>query len=305
MLLAVALDDRARFDSVWSWTRENLQRKDGLLAFRWAGRRGGFRATRATDADLDAARALVLAAERFDDEDYRREGVRIGDALLEQETAAAGELPVLVAGPWARPAPPVVNPSYLSPRAYADLAAAQPDDRWDGLAASGRALVAAMTADGSLPSDWARVVLRGRWAERRGRGQRRADRRPGRAHGAGRPEERAVSGLDAVRTPVRFAESCVSDDRRVAARMWPRYAKRPGRAAYDLDGAPAGEGSHAASLVAAAAAASAADHEQAGEKLLDRATALDERHPSYYGAAWVALGRVMLSSPALGECLEP
>src|SRR5207302_9757221 len=36
MLLAVALDDRGRFDTVWRWTRTHLQQPDGLLAFHWA-----------------------------------------------------------------------------------------------------------------------------------------------------------------------------------------------------------------------------------------------------------------------------
>ena len=57
MLLAVAADDRDRFAQVWDWTRAHLQRGDGLLAWRWAGGRV-VDDEPATDADLDAARAL-------------------------------------------------------------------------------------------------------------------------------------------------------------------------------------------------------------------------------------------------------
>jgi hypothetical protein len=36
--------------------------------------------------------------------------------------------------------------------------------------------------------------------------------------------------------------------------------------------------------------------------MLDRAQEEDSSQPTYYGAAWVALGRVMLTSSALGGC---
>ena len=36
-----------------------------------------------------------------------------------------------------------------------------------------------------------------------------------------------------------------------------------------------------------------------GTALLGAAEALDKRQPTYYGAAWVALGRIMLTSNAL------
>ena len=36
LLVAAATDDRERFGAVWDWTRENLQRDDGLFAWRWA-----------------------------------------------------------------------------------------------------------------------------------------------------------------------------------------------------------------------------------------------------------------------------
>jgi hypothetical protein len=59
---------------------------------------------------------------------------------------------------------------------------------------------------------------------------------------------------------------------------------------------------HASSYVAAAAAAKAADQNDAMRRLLDRAAEANSAHPTYYGAAWVALGRVMLTSSALGGC---
>jgi cellulose synthase (UDP-forming) len=310
MLLAVALDDRALFDRVWSWTRANLQRGDGLLAYRWADGRPASDEP-ATDADLDAARALVLAAERFGSSEYASQGAAIGRAVLSHETATVSGLPVLIAGPWAGAAEPTVNPSYFSPRAYADLAAADGDRRWDSLAATSRAIAAALTGSdpgqsdsgAALPPDWVRVTA----LTAAGDGSLDAEAEPiatpgdgdgaGAASGGGEP----VSGLDAVRVAIRSAESCVEADRAIAARLWPAYRKRPGLSTYELDGTAQGQGRHASSLVAAAAAAKAAG-DGVADGLLDEAQEADEAQPTYYGAAWVALGRVMLTSSALGDC---
>ena len=56
------------------------------------------------------------------------------------------------------------------------------------------------------------------------------------------------------------------------------------------------------SFVGAAAAARAAGDEAAASRLLARAQAENDVHPTYYGSAWIALGRVMLTTAALGSC---
>jgi endoglucanase len=197
---------------------------------------------------------------------------------------------VLAAGAWARTPPVVVNPSYFSPRAYADLDHAHSDSRWPALAATSRALVVSTIGTGrKLPSDWARLP----WeltAEAIASPAASATLAPGR------------SGLDAARVAVRAAESCVPADRRLAAALWPLYRRAPGRSAYATDGRPVTSQRHAASFVAAAAAARAAGHRAAAAHLLELAEAADREHPTYYGAAWAALGRVLLTSSALGAC---
>jgi endoglucanase len=55
-------------------------------------------------------------------------------------------------------------------------------------------------------------------------------------------------------------------------------------------------------LVAAAGAADAAGQLGARDGLLDQAEALDRRASTYYGAAWVALGRIMLTTKLLDSC---
>ena len=64
MLIAVAVGDETRFRSIWKWTKTNLRRADGLLAWRWADNTVTD-VNSAADADLDAARSLVLAGRRF------------------------------------------------------------------------------------------------------------------------------------------------------------------------------------------------------------------------------------------------
>ena len=90
MLLAVSLDDRAEFQTIWTWTKDHLSLPDGLLASQWDG--GHIVSDRpATDADLDAARALVLAGTRFGSSSYRAQGLKLARAVLNQETVQTGE----------------------------------------------------------------------------------------------------------------------------------------------------------------------------------------------------------------------
>jgi endo-1,4-beta-D-glucanase Y len=271
MLLAVALGDERRFDLAWTWARDHLRRPDGLLAWHWDDGQV-VDGEPAADADLDAARALLLAGRRFGRADLAEEGGRLGDAIRAHE--AVGDL--VVAGPWAR-SEAVVNPSYLSPRAFDELG-------WAAATASTRRLIGALPG---LPPDWAR--LEGDVVT---------------PTGPPRSGEPPAYGHDAARVPLRLAESCAAEDRALAARAWPALRDRdPLPAVLTLDGSPrGGAGSHPVALVGAAGAARAAGDSAASADLLDRATALEAERPSYYGAAWIALARVMLDTPWLGGC---
>jgi hypothetical protein len=315
MLLAVAMDNRTRFNTIWGWTRSNLLQPDGLLASSWAdGRVTSPKA--ATDADLDAAQALVLASERFGTSSYRKQGVALARAILDNETASttSSTLPlVLAAGTWARN-PIVANPSYFSPRAYADLARADHDPRWRLLVTSSRAIVSELTARGrALPPDWATVGSAAVGDSSPVSGASGATGSPATSGSSpsiapiaspGNPSANADarSSFDAIRVAIRYGTSCDPADRRLAAALWPLYRRNPGRDAYALDGAPASSYLHAVSFVGAAAAARAAGDKAAASQMLARAQAQNSAHPSYYGSAWVALGRVMLTTAALGSC---
>jgi endoglucanase len=290
MLVSVALGESGPFARVWSWTQRHLQLRSGLFASRWqAGR--VVDSEPASDADLDASRALLIAAQRFHAAGYRRAGLRIAHAVLAQETVMRGRIRVLVAGPWARTRG-IVDPGYWAPRTLAQLQVATGDRRFGQLEAGVIRLAAALTAAAPhLPSDWAAVS---------GSGSIHPIAAP-----PGRPPAPPQYSLDAARLPIRFAEACGAAARRVSASVWPFFASQGTShigAAYTLNGAVKNRDQTAVTLVAAAAAAQSAGQAQARDALLAQAQSINSRFPTYYGAAWIALARVELSSSALGGC---
>jgi len=227
LLLTVALGDRATFEQVWDWTGEHLQRPNGRLARRWAG--GGVRdATTAAGADVDAAHALLLAADRFDEPRHLAEGLRIAEAVRRGSPA---------------------DPLALDPRAFAAFESASGSRWWGTHRVAHTRRLDVLLRDGTLAVDEL-------------------------------PDGAAV----------RLAAACDHRGRALAANLWPALAERAAR-----DTGPP-------SLVAAAAAAGAAGALEQRAELLDRAEAADAERPSHDGAAWVALGRILLGTEDLGTC---
>jgi endoglucanase len=170
---------------------------------------------------------------------------------------------VVLAGPWAT-SRGLTNPSYFDPRALAAL-------HMDDVAAATRRVVAAVAGDGgAAPPDWSTV------------GPPPAPSGP--PNGSGPP----AYGYDAARVPIRLAASCDAADRRLAASMTGLHAAEPA--------------THPVFTVARAAQAHAAGDRGAAGGLLDEAARQDQASPSYYGAAWVALGRLLLDTDLLGSC---
>jgi endoglucanase len=284
MLLAAAIGDSRHFDSIWGWTKDNLRRPDGLISFRWHdGRVQDPEA--ASDADLDASRALLVGACRFNRPALKQEALALGKAIMRVEVASSQGILVLTAGPWAVKPPVTVDPSYFSPAAFAALRAASGDDRWSSLASSSRSITSALMRGRSrLPPDWARLE----------------GDKPVPIGSPSNPQAPARFGFDAARTLVRMAEDPAG--RRIVARAWPVFAGRDPTqlpVAHALSGRALGDTLNPVVLVAAAGAADAAGHTAARDGLLDSAAALDRRFPTYYGAAWVALGRMMLTTNLL------
>ena len=261
MLLAVANGDRATFTRVWQWTRANLQRPDGLLSSHWKDDHV-VDPQSATDADIDAAHALIRASDAFGSTAYRDEAHRIAKAILELETMHIAGKPVVVAGPWAL-SKHVVNPSYLDLGAFHLFSTTFSEGAWDDVAANSLRIIRSLTDDGAkLPPDWATLD---------GSGRATAVAGPDSSVRAG------TYGFDAARTPVRIA--CDDGGKRLLSRL-----ATPLRAT-------AGEGRAPVFLIGVAAAMSGAVRDSVFERARDEA----KRTPTYYGAAWAALGPFLLN----------
>jgi endoglucanase len=289
MLLAVALGDEDRLRLVWAWTDEHLQRDDGLLAWRWAD--GGIADHgAAADADMLAAAALALAGTRFGDADLVADARLINDAVLAHEVVALGPSQVLIAGPWADSSR-TINASYLATPAMSLLWETLGDQRWGSVAAWSRLVLDALTAaPPHLPPDWATVDAAG------------SDPQAQPSPGGDSPRY----GYDAARVIVQAAVDCRTAGQEVAARSWPFLGGEVDSgslaATYTLGGQPLGTERHPLAYVAGAAAAAAGGEADRAAELLDAADAADAEAPSYFGAAWVALGRIWLDTDLLGGC---
>jgi len=294
MLLSAAIGDQARFESAWDWSVAHLEQPNGLFAWHFAGGHV-VDPSPAADADLDIAWALVIAARRFHDSAYLGDARRIGDAIVANESVVVKGLPTLVAGPWARQATPIVNPSYFAPLAMASLALLGNGGVWGSMAASSRLGMRELLASAKLPPDWATIDP------------------PGMFHPAsppGQPATPALYGFNAVRVPIWLASSCDATDRALAAGMWPTLSRAvasgPNLVNLGLDGTPAeGASPDPVGLVGAAAAAQASGAQTEVRTLLERADHMNRANPTYYGSALVAMGEVLLSSGELRDCETP
>ncbi|MGB6016946.1 MAG: glycosyl hydrolase family 8, partial [Nodosilinea sp.] len=172
MLRAVAINDPATFDRTYSWAKGNLARLDQegkpidlLWAWKWGQRPdnswGTLDANFATDADVDAATALILAAQRWSCPKYLDEARAL---LADIWTHGTVELPdgtrQLIPGPAdafrLEPSQIILNPSYFAPASFRLFAEADPDHDWNSLIDSGYTMLddlSKVSATG-LPPDW-------------------------------------------------------------------------------------------------------------------------------------------------------
>ena len=284
LTIAAAIGDEVTFRQVWSWTQRELRRHDGLFAWRWAAG-DVIDDDPAADADLLIAGALSLAARRFEDQTLADAASVTSDAILEHETAQIGGRRVLTAGPWAVDRR-VINPSYSVIPVMSQLRS-DGEVAWASVAASSRLAIDQLTQTAPhLPPDWATVATDADGDVR--------------ATPMGQPPR---YGWEAVRLSVQLAADCDASGRRIAARMWPFFRSQDVVATvYELDGTVVDSSTHAAAIVGAAGSASAAGDDESAAELLDRASSWDVEHPTYYGGAWVALGRLWLTTPLLGGC---
>jgi endoglucanase len=288
MLLAEAAGDQGTFDRVWSWTRSHLQDQNSLFAFRADATGRILDPQPASDADVLIAWALIRmggpnAAE------YHRAGTQVANAVLAHETARRGSTLMLAAGPWATGEPVTLDPSYWAPAAFEQLAAATRDPRWTQLDDGTVTLSSELTSGGRvLPPDWARVDKTA----------------PVPTEAPNGSSHFVQYGLDAQRLPVWLATSCNPAARQLAAHFDPLLAARENALALSPTGQVIDQQTNATPVIGAAAAAQAAGRTARRDSLFAQAIALNRQTPTYYGSAWIALGRTVLTTHLLGGCPE-
>ena len=296
MLVAVAIGDRKSFSRIWAWTQQHLQQPDGLLAWHWAD--GKVVSTEAaSDADIDAAWALAVADRRFDADAYLVQARRLAQAAATTETVRSRRSgTILVAGPWAvggggttpRTPAPVVAPGYWALPAMLTLANTLRDPAWNQIDVTSAGLLDDLTRHGrQLPADWAEINV-------------------GTPVPSGVPGTKASPsfGLSADRALVWMDTSCIHDQMVIAASLGPELSDGPrtGTISTTLTGQPASTAVSPVPIIAAAAAADAGHHDALRDQLLAQAGQIAAAHPTYYGDAWMALGRILLTTTDLAAC---
>ncbi len=161
LVRATWCDDRATFDRVLAWTRDNLQggQPGALPAWRWGRREDGtwtvLDASPAADADTWMAWALLRAADRWRAPVYRRTALALLATLWDREVTRFSGRKILLPGPWAKGTAPLrVNPSYWLPFAWRRFARADPDHDWDALIGDSYALWDTCRSPSGLQPDW-------------------------------------------------------------------------------------------------------------------------------------------------------
>ncbi len=280
LLLSLVAGDQATFDRVWRWTKDHLQRDDGLLSAHARPDGTVDDQQAATDADLVTAWALLRSGEQHHDD-----GRRIADAILDHEVVRLRNgRSVLAAGPWATGSPATINVSYWALPALRDIASRTGDNRWRSLADDAVSVVDALTAGGDrLPPDWARVDG--------------DDVSATPAPNGNVPDVRY--SFDAQRTVAWFAAT--DGHARELAAAWSRKLddQRCRAIALTPDGEVLDGWTHAVALVAGAAAAAAAGNSTLRDARLELAATQERDHPTYYGSAWIAIGRTLLTTDLL------
>lgn len=272
MLMTAVMGYRQQFGTIWGWTQAHLQESDGLLAWHWHD--GAVTSQQpATDADLGAAAALVIAADRFSDPGYLAQARRIASGIESLEVAPSAEGPTLVAGPWARSPVEYVDPSYLAPAELDRLASAF-GAPWRSIAATATLQLEQLTSNGDLPSDWAVIG---------------PDHQ---IHPSAPPQSSSgpsLFGFDAVRVPLWMATSCDPGLRAAAVGLLRVLRRRGGQVELDLGGNPHPGVRSPVGLLAMAAAQFASGDQRAARSLVQAAATSNLGHPTYYASALLAL----------------
>ncbi len=147
MLIAVYMDDKALFDGLWTYWKAN---GDGtLMTWKVPGGTGT-----ATDADEDAAFALLMASKQWTGGSYASDATNVMHAVLSKDMSGSN----YIKGGSNYSASDVTNPSYFAPAWYRAFARADSANAgtWNGLAAASYTLLSNIsgTSSNGLYAAW-------------------------------------------------------------------------------------------------------------------------------------------------------
>jgi endoglucanase len=182
LLRAVLVDDSERFSRTLKWSEANLARQrpgsdkqliDHLWIWKWGrqtdgrskGQWGAIDANFASDADIDASYALLLAAKRWNRPEYRELARKKLQDLWQFSTLDIQGTRYLLPGPaiaFQRDDVVTFNPSYLAPYAFRLFAQVDPSHPWLDLVDSSYQLLERSVglSDVGLPSDWVGLEIK-------------------------------------------------------------------------------------------------------------------------------------------------
>lgn len=154
MLLSVYADDKAVFDGLWAYYQANMN-GNGVMNWKISGCSGVSGANGATDAELDAAMALIIAYEQWGTESYLTAARSLIQKIKTFEMATDGQ--TLNGDAWGN-TNTCRNPSYFAPAYYTEFAKVDTDNAtfWSSTAisASNTILTANRNPTSGLVSNW-------------------------------------------------------------------------------------------------------------------------------------------------------
>ncbi|MEA5625742.1 glycosyl hydrolase family 8 [Nostoc sp. UHCC 0251] len=171
LLRAVLINDPATFALTLKWSENNLQRQvdgkrtDSLWAWKWGrkedGNWGVIDSNFASDGDIDAITALILASRRWNRPEYLELAkVKLQDLWNLSTISKTQGKRYLLPGPVAAFVPNAstlyLNPSYFAPYAFRIFAQVDPQHDWLSLVDSSYQVLedSAKLSSVGLPSDW-------------------------------------------------------------------------------------------------------------------------------------------------------
>jgi endoglucanase len=167
MLRAVWMTDRKTFDKTYTWARNNLNsgvRNDHLWAWKWGtnGRNQWKVLDKAfaSDADQDAALALIMASQIWGEDRYLQEARAILSDLWKLGTLEIVNRRYLLAGDSLCTQDHCrINPSYYAPYAYRIFSKFDEGRNWNSLTDTSYYVLekASSLTQTHLPPDWLRL----------------------------------------------------------------------------------------------------------------------------------------------------